>query len=176
MLQEVLSRYINRCLLLAYITRQIILFSSIKFHFMGISWMLFHILVLHMDFFFVTNPNLILNQLYGCLECQYMAMSWMRSSYILLIFLHMNSILFAFPERIWVACSVLMLLDINKSYHYYSEFSQLIMLANFADNLIEDLPVSVCNLIHLKSLSLNNNSVGQVVCSSNLVLFLWNCT
>ncbi|CAK7322837.1 unnamed protein product [Dovyalis caffra] len=29
------------------------------------------------------------------------------------------------------------------------------------NNLIEDLPASVCNLIHLKSLSLNNNSVGQ---------------
>jgi hypothetical protein len=29
---------------------------------MGISWMLFHILVLHMDFFF-TNPILILNPL-----------------------------------------------------------------------------------------------------------------
>lgn len=31
-----------------------------------------------------------------------------------------------------------------------------------ADNPIEDLPQSVCNLIHLKSLALNNNRLRQL--------------
>ncbi|XP_030949594.1 plant intracellular Ras-group-related LRR protein 7-like [Quercus lobata] len=31
-----------------------------------------------------------------------------------------------------------------------------------ADNLIEDLPASICNLIHVKSFCLNNNNVSQV--------------
>ena len=34
---------------------------------------------------------------------------------------------------------------------------------NISDNLIEDLPSSVCNLSHLKSLCLDNNNVKQVV-------------
>lgn len=32
----------------------------------------------------------------------------------------------------------------------------------FADNSIEDIPPSICNLIHLKSLCLDNNNVNQV--------------
>lgn len=33
----------------------------------------------------------------------------------------------------------------------------------FADNAIEDIPASFCNLIHLKSLCLNNNNINQVL-------------
>lgn len=32
----------------------------------------------------------------------------------------------------------------------------------FSDNSIEDLPESVCNLVHLKALCLDNNNVKQV--------------
>lgn len=31
-----------------------------------------------------------------------------------------------------------------------------------ADNSIDDLPPSICNLVHLKSLSLDNNKVKEV--------------
>jgi hypothetical protein len=37
------------------------------------------------------------------------------------------------------------------------------LFANISDNLIEDLPSSVCNLSHLKSLCLDNNNVKQVL-------------
>jgi hypothetical protein len=39
------------------------------------------------------------------------------------------------------------------------------LFANISDNLIEDLPSSVCNLSHLKSLCLDNNNVKQVLFS-----------
>ncbi|XP_021804101.1 plant intracellular Ras-group-related LRR protein 7-like [Prunus avium] len=32
----------------------------------------------------------------------------------------------------------------------------------FSDNSIEDLPESVCNLVHLKALCLDNNNVKQI--------------
>lgn len=41
----------------------------------------------------------------------------------------------------------------------------------FADNSIEDIPASFCNLIHLKSLCLNNNNINQV-CTVQLKFYL----
>lgn len=51
---------------------------------------------------------------------------------------------------------------------------------NVSDNVIEDLPASVCSLSHLKSLGLDNNDVKQVVfCDvknfSNAMLDLIEC-
>jgi hypothetical protein len=37
------------------------------------------------------------------------------------------------------------------------------LVVTISDNLIEELPASVCNLSHLKSLCLDNNNVKQVL-------------
>lgn len=45
---------------------------------------------------------------------------------------------------------------------YYISNSLNCIIFLCADNVIEDLPASICNLIHLKSLCLNNNNLSQV--------------
>jgi len=40
--------------------------------------------------------------------------------------------------------------------------SLIVIRDSLADNVVEELPASLCNLIQLKSLSLDNNQVNQV--------------
>ncbi|TYI12497.1 hypothetical protein ES332_A09G281700v1 [Gossypium tomentosum] len=81
-----------------------------------------------------------------------------------------GNMLMSLPETIGSLRNLSLLNVCNNKLKYLPEsvgscFSLEELQANvckFADNLIEELPASVCNLVHLKSLCLNNNKVSQI--------------
>ncbi|MED6146010.1 hypothetical protein PIB30_030573 [Stylosanthes scabra] len=63
-----------------------------------------------------------------------------------------------FNNLIWIFSTVN--IDI-----FFAKWLRIVMswlISNISDNQIEELPASVCNLSHLKSLFLDNNNVNQI--------------